>query len=163
MTPNFHIRSATEADQPTIRAIVRAANINPMGLHWQHFLVAEHPESPGKILGIGQIKSHGDGSRELASIAVIPEQQRQGIASQIIHALLAKETPESGPLHLMCQQHMENYYTRFGFQAISRDEMPRYFRRISRIAGVFGLFVSSDSRLVVMRREPHVGKLEPSD
>jgi N-acetylglutamate synthase-like GNAT family acetyltransferase len=157
MTNDFLIRPATEGDQPTIRAIVRAANINPIGLHWQRFLVAEHPDSPGKIIGIGQIKSHRDGSRELASIAVIPEWQNQGIASQIINTLLVKETSESGPLHLMCQQHMASFYTRFGFRQITRDEMPPYFRRMARIAGVFAPFVSSDSRLAVMRREASTG------
>lgn len=124
------IRAATEADQPTITTIIRAAHINPLGLEWQRFLVAE---DGGQIVGTGQIKPHRDGSHELASIAVIPERQGEGIASQIITTLL---TDQSGTLYLMCQQSLEPFYQRFGFSPITSDQMPTYFRRITKLAGV---------------------------
>ena len=49
----------------------RAARINPMDLKWANFVVAVDDES-GAIVGTGQIKQHGDGSYELASIATVP-------------------------------------------------------------------------------------------
>lgn len=61
------IRPAVEADQPVIRAIIRAAFINRTGLDWRRFLLAE---DQGRIVGVGQVKPHADGSRELASLAV---------------------------------------------------------------------------------------------
>src|SRR5690348_16699724 len=93
------IREATEADQATIRAIIREAQLNPMNLDWPRFLVAE---DGGQVVGIGQVKPHSDGSRELASIAVIPSRQRGGIGRQLIRALLARE---AGPLYLVCMDH----------------------------------------------------------
>ena len=62
------IRPATSADAPAIRALIRRVRINPTGLDWRRFLVAEGPE--GMILACGQIKPHGDGTFELASVAV---------------------------------------------------------------------------------------------
>ncbi|MFN8420230.1 MAG: GNAT family N-acetyltransferase [Anaerolineae bacterium] len=127
---NVIIRTATEADQPTITSIIRAAHINPMDLKWQHFVVAE---DAGQIVGTGQIKTHRDGSHELASIAVIPERQGEGVASQIITTLLADQ---SGTLYLMCQRSLEPFYQRFGFSPVTSDQMPPYFRRITKLAGV---------------------------
>jgi N-acetylglutamate synthase-like GNAT family acetyltransferase len=142
------IRSATEAEQPAITAIVRTARINPRDLDWRRFLVAEED---GRIVGVGQIKPHHDGSRELASLAVIPERQKQGVGAAIVRALLAGE---NGALHLMCLDQLEPYYARFGFRRLAPDEMPPYFRRISRLAGIFRFAASLSGRqiqLIVMR------------
>jgi N-acetylglutamate synthase-like GNAT family acetyltransferase len=119
------IRPATEVDQAEISRIVRSSNINPFGLRWPRFLVAEER---GRIIGTGQVKQHGDGSRELASIAVIPEYRGRGIATAVVNALLARE---SDVLYLTCRRQMEPFYNRFGFVAVGRDEMSPYFRRIA--------------------------------
>ena len=119
------IRPATEADQAEITRIVRSSNINPFSLHWPRFLVAEED---GRIVGVGQVKRHGDGSRELASIATIPEQRGKGVASAVVNALLAREM---GVLFLTCRTPMEPFYNRFGFVRVERDEMTPYFRRIA--------------------------------
>src|SRR6202521_2197724 len=92
------IRTATEADQPTIRRLIKEANINPMSLDWPNFVVAEED---GAIVGVGQVKAHGDGSRELASIAVVPARQGQGIGRAIIETLLARAP--GIVIHLTCR------------------------------------------------------------
>lgn len=145
------IRPATSSDQAAISAIVRAANINPLGLDWRRFLVAEEN---GEVVGIGQIKPHRDGSLELASIAVIPSRQREGIANRLITTLLDGQTE---PIYLMCQQPLETFYQRFGFARITPAAMPPYFRRIAELAGLFAplirLFNKSGFDLVIMKRE----------
>ncbi len=144
----MNIRPAIAQDQDTIKRIVHAANINPLNLDWRHFIVAEED---GQIVGIGQIKTHGDGSRELASIATIPERQGQGIASQIIRTLLARET---GELYLMCRSPLESFYSRFGFRRIGPDEMPPYFRRIMRVARLFTTLMRERSvQGIIMKKE----------
>jgi N-acetylglutamate synthase-like GNAT family acetyltransferase len=125
------IRKATEADQATIRAIIRAAQLNPVGLDWPRFLVAE---DGGQIVGIGQVKPHSDGSRELASIAVVPGRQRGGIGRQIIRALLARE---SGPLYLICMDDHETYYRQFGFRRVEAAALPPMMGRIYRLGRAF--------------------------
>jgi N-acetylglutamate synthase-like GNAT family acetyltransferase len=142
------IRPAVAADQFAIKMIVRAARIIPTGLDWPRFLVAE--ESSG-LIGVGQVKPHRDGSRELASIAVVPEWQGQGVGAAIVRGLLARE---NGVLHLMCRSINAPFYERFGFRRIDRHEMPPYFRRMARLASVFQFLARGDDRLAVMRREP---------
>jgi N-acetylglutamate synthase-like GNAT family acetyltransferase len=126
------LRPARQADAPAIRALIRAAGINPTGLAWRRFVLAVSPE--GELLGCGQVKPHDDGSRELASIAVQPGFRRRGIARAVIERLLAENPP---PLHLVCQEKLGPFYARFGFRAVGGEEMPPYFRRLARAARLF--------------------------
>ncbi len=146
----FHIRPATQADQPPINHIIRDAGINPMSLDWRRFVVAEDDDpstSLRMIVGVGQVKPHDDGSRELASIAVIPERQRQGVASEIIRALLAKE---QGDVYLICRDELKSFYARFGFRKVDKKEMTPYFRKIIRVVNIFARIAGG--RGIVMRR-----------
>jgi len=146
----YAIRRAVQDEQASITALVRAAGINPFNLRWQRFLVAE---DRGRVIGAVQIKPHGDGSRELASLAVVPEVQGQGVGSALVRALLATE---GGMVYLTCADRLESYYTRFGFRRLEPPEMPRYFRRLSRLtralAAVLRLF-GQHWRILVMARE----------
>src|SRR5262249_48922236 len=127
------IRHATASDRRAIITLVRAARINPFGLDWRRFLVADADH--GRVIGIGQIKPHSDGSRELASIAVHPAWRRQGIASTIIRALLL---PERGMVYLTCQHPLEPFYRRFGFRRAGGNTMSPYFKRLAFLAGFCG-------------------------
>jgi N-acetylglutamate synthase-like GNAT family acetyltransferase len=144
------IRLASAADQPAIRVIVRAAGINPCDLDWRRFLVADEQ---GRVIGVGQVKPRGDGSRELASLAVVPERQSQGVGGALVHALLAREP---GPVHLMCMDWLELYYQRFGFRRLGGAELPPAFRGIARFAPALA-FISAlfgkRLQVVVMRRD----------
>ena len=139
-------RVATEDDQPTIQRLIREVHLPRMNLQWANFVVAEEDH---EVVGMGQVKSHGDGSRELASIAVVPARQDQGIGGAIIQALLSREP--GVVLHLSCRRELEGYYERFGFKRLEPAAYPPYFRRttllINRITRFFGL------HLLVMRRE----------
>ncbi len=85
------------------------------------------------VVGIGQIKVHGDGSRELASIAVIPEARGQGIARTLIDHLLAGEI---GDVWLTCRPELRAFYRPFGFVDVDDPRsLPPYFRRIARVMG----------------------------
>lgn len=143
------IRPATEAAQATINRLVKEANLNRMSLHWPNFVVAE---DSGAIIGVGQVKTHGDGSRELASIVVVPERQSQGVGRAIIETLLARESGVI--LYLTCRSELEGYYTRFGFRRIEQAEYPPYFGRLVPLINVAMRFLGM--RIVVMRREAAV-------
>lgn len=143
----YDIRPASRNDFKEIRSLIHAVRINPTGLDWRHFLVATAPS--GKLLGCGQIKTHTDGSHELASIAVRETARGRGIAREIIEALLARETAR--PLYLMCREGLELLYTKFGFQVITTDEMPPYFRRISHLVMTFQTNSLPGNRLIIMR------------
>ncbi|HYN90160.1 MAG TPA: GNAT family N-acetyltransferase, partial [Ardenticatenaceae bacterium] len=110
-------------------------------------------EDQGRIVGVGQVKPHRDGTRELASIAVIPERQGCGIGSAIIHALMARE---QGPLYLTTNFPLEGYYRRFGFVRVEPKEMPSSLWWIYRISALLApltrLFIAGGVRIIVMKR-----------
>lgn len=150
----IRLRPATEADAPGIRALVHQAQINPLGLDWPRFIVAVNPE--GELVGCGQVKTHRDGSRELASIVVAPAYRNQGVARTIIEHLTARHP---GTLYLTCRQSLGLFYEKFGYQIIQQDEMPVYFRRISHLFRLMSKtrIVGGES-LLVMRRQDGAGE-----
>ena len=143
---NYTLRPARELEFRVIKDLIHLTGINPMGLDWKRFIVAVNDQD--QVLGIGQIKPHGEEVLELASIAVYPEYRSQGIAGAIIEHLL-KDSPR--PLYLTCISSLGPLYEKFGFRELSRDEMPRYFQRISKLANVLFTFANRDDHLLVMK------------
>ncbi len=142
---HFELRSARASDQLTIWRLVLGAGLNPLHLHWQNFILAV--SSRGELLGCGQIKPHKDGSRELASIYVVPEQRGNGLAQAIIERLLSDHP---APIWLTCRRELTGFYDRFGFDEIQAvDEMPVYFRRVRKLVDFFTR-TSDGSPLAVM-------------
>ncbi len=122
--PGFQLRPARHEESASIRKLIWRVLINPTGLDWRRFWVAV--DSQDRLLGCGQLKTHSDGSLELASIAVHPQYRGRGIAHAIVNQLLDRA---SRPLYLRCAAPMQAFYERFGFRAISPDEIPPSFRR----------------------------------
>ncbi|RPI90786.1 MAG: GNAT family N-acetyltransferase [Chloroflexi bacterium] len=140
------IRLARETDAVPIRDLIHLVGINPMGLDWKRFVVAVN--DPDEMIGCGQLKPHGQEVLELASIAVYPEYQGKGVARLIIEHLL-KDSPR--PLYLMCQSSLGSFYEKFGFRAIPYEEMPRYFQRMSKLAGLATTLARREERLLIMK------------
>jgi predicted N-acetyltransferase YhbS len=153
--PHFRLQAATSAHEYEIKALVRGAQINPMGLDWRRFVVAV--DEAGVVIGCGQLKPHGGstashqpGSLELASIVVAPDWQGQGVARAVIEHLLAG-SPR--PLWLTCMSGLVPFYARFGFYEVTAlSEMPPYFRRVSRVFWLLAR-LSPARKLSVMRRD----------
>ncbi len=140
------IRAARETEAHQIRELIHLVGINPVGLDWKRFVVAvnEHDE----MIGCGQLKPHGPDVIELASLAVYPEHQGKGIARAIIEYLLKGS---QRPLYLMCESGLGPMYEKFGFRPIPYEEMPRYFQRISRLAGLVTTLAQREERLLIMK------------
>jgi len=143
---NFALRPARETESRVIKDLIHSVGINPMGVDWKRFVVAVN--SQDEVIGIGQLKPHGKEILELASIAVYPEYRGQGIARAIIEYLL-KDSPR--PLYLMCESKNGPLYEKFGFLEIPYEEMPRYFRRISKLAGLASTLTRHDQRILIMK------------
>ncbi len=144
----YEIRPALESESAQIKALINLVGINPTGLDWKRFIVAVNAE--GQVISCGQLKPHGADILELASIGTLPEYRGQGIAREVIEALLAK-SPR--PLYLMCIAHNGPMYEKFGFQIIEGEGMPRYFRRIKKLFDVTDVFRHSSEELLVMKLE----------
>ena len=142
----YTLRPARESESSQIKELIHLVGINPMGLDWKRFVVAVNEQD--QIMGIGQLKPHGPEILELASIAVYPEYQGKGVGRAIIEYLL-KDSPR--PLYLTCISTLEPLYQKFGFHAISYEEMPRYFQRISKLANVIFTFANRAESLLVMK------------
>lgn len=140
------IRPARETDAAQIQDLIHLVGINPMGLDWKRFVVAV--DDRDEMIGCGQLKPHGQEVLELASIAVYPEHQGNGIARLIIEHLL-KESPR--PLYLMCESSLGPFYEKFGFQAVPYEEMPRYFQRMSKLVGLVTTLARRQERLLIMK------------
>jgi N-acetylglutamate synthase-like GNAT family acetyltransferase len=143
----YLIRAARKEDFPAIRSLIREGQINPFDLDWRCFLVADSLD--GELLGCGQIKSHADGSRELASIVVREQARGQGIARAVIEELLRQQAAR--PLYLMCRNALGALYSKFGFRPIEYQEMSPYFQRISRLERLLNRRGNPSERLLVMR------------
>lgn len=140
------IRPARETEAASIQDLIHLVGINPMGLDWRRFVVAVNDQD--EMIGCGQLKPHGQEVLELASIAVYPEHQGNGVARLIIEHLL-KDSPR--PLYLMCESSLGPFYEKFGFQALPYKEMPRYFQRISKLAGLVTTLARRQERLLIMK------------
>lgn len=131
------ISPATAADAQRIRDLIREVKINTMNLDWERFLIAD---DAGEFVGCIQVKPHTETVRELASVAVVPARQGQGIGTLLVRAMLEREP---GRLYLTCLRHNISYYERFGFRELEIDEAPRLYHlqmRASRLFMKMGVF-----------------------
>ncbi|MGB7338645.1 MAG: GNAT family N-acetyltransferase [Phototrophicaceae bacterium] len=138
------IRPATQDDETIIKAMIKREHLDPIGLDWENFLIAE---VDNHIAGIGQIKPH-IGCEELGSLVTNPEFQGQGVGRTMISALEARA---GRPLYLKCLAKMEPYYEKFGYQTIPWWQAPSIFKLIglmmmtARLFGVEGRIMRKDA------------------
>ncbi|MGB7875511.1 MAG: GNAT family N-acetyltransferase [Anaerolineales bacterium] len=142
---SFSLQPATEADFPAIKALIKQVHINPLGLDWRRFVVAV---SGDDMIGCAQLKPVPGGLTELASLAVRPAYRHQGIARALIEHLLVEA---SRPVYLTCRSDLGGLYEKFGFRALDVDEMPVYYRRLQRLAGLFMELTRRNETLLVMK------------
>lgn len=117
------IRQASADDQDAILALARGERVNPNGLHWPNFVVAERD---GDLVGAIQIKVHRDGAREVGSLVVARHLRDQGIAARLIDACLSGHT---GRLLAVTGRKYANHYARWGFAPIAPRQAPRSVMR----------------------------------
>jgi len=142
---SFTLRPATEIDFPRIKALIRQARINPTKLDWRRFTVAVSKE---EVVGCAQLKPVPGGLTELASLAVNPTYQHQGIGRALIEQLL-NTTPR--PIYLTCRSSLGVLYKKFGFCILGVEELPAYYRRLKCLAGVFMQLSRRNETLFVMK------------
>ncbi len=139
------LRPARREDASTIRQMVNQARLFPFALAWQRFWLAV--EESGEIVGCVQIKPHGDGTREMASLVVTPGQQGKGIARTLIQMVQANNP---APLYLTCRGALQPFYQKFGFQTLARADLPPYFGRLRRLFEILRFVLRFDEELAVM-------------
>lgn len=145
----FTLRPAEDHDGPLIRKLIHQVGINPLGLHWERFIVAANGQ--GVMIGCGQVKRHSDGSHELASIAVVQDWRSRGVASAIIRELMQNHQEM---LYLTCRANLGSFYQQFGFREATQAELSPYFHRLSTIIRVLHfLRLAPGEGLLIMRSQ----------
>ncbi len=145
-----------------IRALVRGERLNPFGLRWEHFWLAETPpDATGsgepRVVGCAQARPHRDGSRELASLVTVPAWRGRGVGERLVRHVMAETGP---PLYLMCAARLAGYYRRFGFAIVPADApLPPHFHRIRLLARLFNPFRAP--RLAIMAWRGQLGRDSP--
>ncbi|HUV26655.1 MAG: GNAT family N-acetyltransferase [Anaerolineales bacterium] len=143
----YKLRPATVEDSAIIRKLVHIGQINPTGLKWERFMMAQSED--GQVIGCCQVKPHGDGSDELASLVVHPDWRGQGVARALIEYFSATY---EGDLYLMCRSNLGPLYEKGGYETVLPQDLPRYFQRIVRMLGLFERVRSSGERVLIMKR-----------
>ncbi len=142
----FSLRLANSEDFPAIKRLIHLVQINPTGLDWHRFVVAV--DETGRMIGCGQLKPHGRGIVELASIAVEPSDRNKGVARAVIEYLINR-APR--PLYLTCLSSMGVFYEKWGFRSVTIDEMPTYFRRLVKLVKMIPSWGEHADKLLVMK------------
>jgi N-acetylglutamate synthase-like GNAT family acetyltransferase len=151
------IRPATAADRTAILGLMRPGDFNRINLRPACFLVAE---DEGRVIGIGQIKRHRDGTPELASLVVAADRRGEGIGQALVRALVISH---QGPLYLFCLAELEGFYAQFGFQRVERSHLPRLLALIHGVGNGMGrlplLAGKPRLQIIAMRTEGGKGRL----
>jgi amino-acid N-acetyltransferase len=136
---------------PSFR-LVREARLNPRSLRWERFVVADRG---GELVGAAQVRRHPDGSRELASLVVRPQDRGHGIAGAVIDTLLADEP---GPVFTVVDRRYAEHFRSWDFDPVEPARLPPSMRiqlRIGRVVtGVGSLLLHRRIRLQPLRRPP---------
>ncbi|BAZ47484.1 GCN5-related N-acetyltransferase [Nostoc sp. NIES-4103] len=113
------LRRATSADNWPIRWLVLSAKLEPTQLHWQQFWVIV---CNGDLVACGQLRNFSS-AQELGSLVVARAWRGRGLGSFLTQHLINTATK---PLYLECLgQRLAQFYNRFGFVAISFEDLPR--------------------------------------
>lgn len=101
------------------------------------------------------MRRHPDGSRELASLVVLPEHRDRGLAGRMVDALLADEP---GPVFTLVDRRYARHFTRWDFHPVGPGDLPRSMARQLRIGrlvtGIGSVLIRRRIRLQPLRRPP---------
>jgi len=115
---------ATVADKLQIRSFLKQLNGDRSNFEISRFVVVKQG---AELIGCVRIKVFIDRSLELASLAVLPEYQGQGVGSELIRKILLSKPAR--PIFLLTSSGNEKFYKRFGFNIINSDNLPEELKK----------------------------------
>ena len=118
----WKVRTAQVTDIPAIEGLLVSADGDLENLAEDQFVVAE--EEHWAILGCGRLRPYPDFC-ELASLAVDQEVRARGVGRVIVSSLLERY---QGPIYLICEDNVVDFFRRFGFGLIPQTDMPAGLR-----------------------------------
>jgi amino-acid N-acetyltransferase len=120
------IESATARDLPDIRSLLERLDLPLAGVdeHLPTMLVAREGE---EILGTAALELYADGAL-LRSVAIEPRRQGKQLGHQLTDAALRLAAAHGAITVFLLTTTAERFFPRFGFEPITRDEVPASVR-----------------------------------
>lgn len=118
----IRIEPATAADVDALLALMTRAQLPTEGLasHLDAALVARDGD---RIVGSAAIEIYADGGL-LRSVAVDADQRGSGLGARLTAAAIDDATRRALPALYLLTTTAESFFPRFGFERITRDEVP---------------------------------------
>jgi amino-acid N-acetyltransferase len=119
---DWTIRRATAHDWPRLAALLETAELPLAGAeeHLPNFLLAFRADA---LIGFAGLECYGD-TALLRSVAVAPTERGQGLGQALVRQALAEAASWGVHQVVLLTTTAANFFPRFGFQPISRTEMP---------------------------------------
>ena len=119
-------RAARSGDLPAIESFLRAAGLPTSGVaeHLGDFLLVERG---GRIAACGALERYAE-SALLRSIAVAESARSEGFGSAVVGRLIARARSGGAEDVVLLTTTAAEWFPRFGFTAIPRDEAPEAVR-----------------------------------
>ncbi|MFA6436491.1 MAG: excinuclease ABC subunit UvrC, partial [Candidatus Gracilibacteria bacterium] len=111
------MRKPRKKELPWIQKTLKKADLDPAHLDVHKMLVIERKK---KIVGMARLKPLEKDVSELGSLWVDPKFRGQGLGSELVRALLAKQ--KKGKVYILCAAKMLDWYGGLGFHLL--DEVP---------------------------------------
>jgi len=120
------IEAAREGDLPGIHSLLDRLHLPLAGVdeHVATMLVAR---DCGQIVGTAALEMYADGAL-LRSVAVEPRQQGKQLGHQLTEAALQLAATQGAKTVFLLTTTAERFFPRFGFEPISRDQVPASVR-----------------------------------
>lgn len=137
----WQVREARPEDLGAIRDLVSSVGGDLEVLRAEQFVVALDAQQ--QVIGCGRLKPY-PGFCELASIAVRDEWRASGVGREVVSQLLKSH---QGPVYLICEDDVVEFFRRFGFDLIPMSEM------LPGLRSKWERYVAEVGHLNVMRRD----------
>ena len=118
---------AQRSDRSAIEALLRQHNL-PLDDLEVHLGTAVVARLGDRIVGSAALERYSDGAL-LRSVAVAPDLQGKGVGRRVVEAALRLASEINAPAVYLLTTTAGTYFPSFGFQEITREDVPSSVRR----------------------------------
>ena len=111
LSNGIRIHSALRSDMLVIEQLAKKLDLDIEDISWDQFITAKKND---KIIGFGRLRKY-PGCAEIATVGVIEEERKSGVATLII-----KELMRSGPSEIFVTCVIPDFFNKLGFQMVKQ-------------------------------------------
>lgn len=141
MSASWQVGPSLTRDLDQIEELIVSVGGDQDQIDTNQFTIARDPNQ--QIIGCARLKPY-PGFVELASLAVSDQWRGSGVGREIIDQLLQEH---QGPIFLVCEDHLINFFREFGFDLIPTSEM------LPGLESKLEWYIAQAGHINVMKRE----------